>query len=577
MADTPNGNKRADSQTGAEPSMEKRLLLAFVLMGAVLFLTPYLYRNITPPAPAPQPAASKTQTAAEPAKPEAAEKAASAPAAVAPVTAEKEELFTINTDVYSLTLSNRGGVVRSWTLKHYKDSAGKPLELVNPAGAPKTGYPLSLAFRDKTPDVNVNDVLYAAKPTPDGLGIDYEYSNGNVVVRKSFRFQKDSYLSAFTSEVTQNGAPVPSFVAWRGGFGDAAVQNAAGAQRVVFYDASAGKLRLKKAGDAEDGALTDTGQFTFAGIQDNYFAAVFLPNDGGQLTVHTIADKVPGAVDKTEKPHVGVAVGGHAQNQFAVFVGPKDVDLLKKINPKLEQLVDFGTWFGWLAKPLFLLVNWLNNHLVHNYGWAIVVVTVIINFAMLPLKLSSMKSMKRMQALQPQIAAINAKYKNVGLRDPRKAEQNAEVMALYKKHGINPMGGCLPMLLQIPFFIAFYSVLQVAIEMRGASWLWVTDLSQPEHLPIHILPVLMVIAQFVMQKMTPAPGQDPAQQRMMLMMPLVFGFMFYNMSSGLVLYWLTSNIVGIGQQWFINRTMPAPAPQPAEAVSGPKPRKGKRG
>jgi len=185
--------------------------------------------------------------------------------------------------------------------------------------------------------------------------------------------------------------------------------------------------------------------------------------------------------------------------------------------------------------------------------------------------------MKKMQALQPQVAAINAKYKNVGLRDPRKAEQNAELMALYKKHGINPMGGCLPMLLQIPFFIAFYSVLQVAIEMRGASWLWVKDLSRPEDLPIHILPVLMVIAQFVMQKMTPAPGQDPAQQRMMLMMPLVFGFMFYNMSSGLVLYWLTSNIVGIGQQWFINRIMPTPAPQPAEAASGPKRGKGKRG
>ena len=581
MADTPNGKKRADFQTGEEPSMEKRLLLAFVLMGAVLFLTPYLYRNVTPTQPAPKPAASKTETpAAQPAKPEAAEaaeKASPAPAPVAPVTAEEEQLFTIDTDIYSLTLSNRGGVVRSWTLKDYKDSAGKPLELVNTAAAPKAGYPLSIAFRDKTPDVNVNDVLYAAKPTPDGLGIDYEYSNGKVAVRKSFRFQKDSYISAFTSEVTQNGAPLPSFVAWRGGFGDAAVQNAAGAQRTVFYDASAGKLRLKSAKDAEDGALTDTGDFTFAGIQDNYFAAVFLPNDGGQLTVHTIADNVPSAVDKNEKLHVGVAVGGHAQNQFAVFVGPKDVDLLKRINPKLEQLVDFGTWFGWLAKPLFLMVNWFNNHLVHNYGWAIVLVTVIINFAMLPLKLSSMKSMKKMQALQPQVAAINAKYKNVGLRDPRKAEQNAELMALYKKHGINPMGGCLPMLLQIPFFIAFYSVLQVAIEMRGASWLWVKDLSRPEDLPIHILPVLMVIAQFVMQKMTPAPGQDPAQQRMMLMMPLVFGFMFYNMSSGLVLYWLTSNIVGIGQQWFINRIMPTPAPQPAEAASGPKRGKGKRG
>jgi YidC/Oxa1 family membrane protein insertase len=580
MADTPNGRNQANPKE--EPSMEKRLLLAFVLMGAVLFLTPYLYKNLAPSAPAPKPAAAPTQTAAtQAAKAEAATPAPpvapTAPAAAAPVTAEKEQLFTIENGVYKLVLSNRGGVVRSWILTKFNDTAGKPLDLVNQASAPKTGYPFSLSFQGKAPDTNVNDVLYAAKPSADGLGIDFEYSNGAVFARKSFRFQKDNYLSQFTSEVTRNGAAIPNFVEWRGGFGDAAVPNAAGSQRAVFYDASAGKLTLKTASDAKNGALKDSGQFSFAGVEDNYFAAVFLPHHDGQVAIQTVSDKVPGAVDSKEQPHVGAAVGGQAENRFSVFVGPKDVDLLRSIDPKLVQLVDFGRWFGWLAKPLFLIVNWLNNNLVHNYGWAIVVVTIIINFAMLPLKFSGMKSMKRMQALQPQIAAINAKYKNVGLRDPRKAEQNAEVMELYKRHGINPMGGCLPMLLQIPFFIAFYSVLQVAIEMRGASWLWVRDLSQPEHLPIHILPILMIIAQFIMQKMTPAPGQDPNQQRMMMLMPLVFGFMFYNMASGLVLYWLTSNVVGIGQQWFINKSMPAPAPQPAEVAAAPKRRKGGRG
>jgi YidC/Oxa1 family membrane protein insertase len=167
-----------------------------------------------------------------------------------------------------------------------------------------------------------------------------------------------------------------------------------------------------------------------------------------------------------------------------------------------------------------------------------------------------------MQALKPQIDTINAKYKNVGMRDPRKAEQNAEVMDLYKKHGVNPMGGCLPMLIQFPFFIAFYKVLAVAIEMRGANWLWVGDLSQPEHLAIRILPVAMIVAQFYMQKMTPTPSTDPNQQKMMMFMPLIFGFMFWSASSGLVLYWLTSNLVGIVQQWFINKSMPAPPSQP---------------
>jgi YidC/Oxa1 family membrane protein insertase len=188
------------------------------------------------------------------------------------------------------------------------------------------------------------------------------------------------------------------------------------------------------------------------------------------------------------------------------------------------------------------------------------------------LKLSNLKSMKKMQALKPQIDAISEKYKGISMRDPRKQQQNEETMALYKKHGANPMGGCLPMIVQIPFFYAFYRVLAVAIEMRHAPWLWVSDLAAPEHLAIHILPIAMIATQFLMQKMTPATSVDPNQQRMMLMMPLVMGFIFYNLPSGLVLYYFTSNLVGIGQQVFFNKTvtiadMPLPLPPP----SGKKP------
>jgi YidC/Oxa1 family membrane protein insertase len=197
-----------------------------------------------------------------------------------------------------------------------------------------------------------------------------------------------------------------------------------------------------------------------------------------------------------------------------------------------------------------------------------VVVTIVLNFILFPLKLSNMKSMRKMQALKPQIDAINAKYKNVGLRDPRKADQNQEVMDLYKKYGVNPMGGCFPMLIQIPFFFAFYRVFTVSVQMRGASWLWVTDLSQPEHLPIKILPLVMIASQFMMQKMTPQPNQDPGQQKMMMLMPLVFGFMFYNFPSGLVLYYLTSNLVSMGQQWFFNHT--ETAQEVARSVELPK-------
>jgi YidC/Oxa1 family membrane protein insertase len=552
-----------------EPSMQKRLLVAFVLMGAVLFLTPYFYKMVMPPAPAPKsaPAPAATPPPAPPTlKPTPATPAAEPAKPPAAVAGAKEELFEVDTKVYHIVFSNQGAVVRSWVLKKYKDSKGKPLDLVNAVGAAKTGYPFSLAFPNKKPPVDVNKVLYAAKPAPGGLGIDYDYSDGKLAVHKSFRFDPTGYLAQISADVTEDGAGVPALIAWRGGFGDAAVENHSGQLRTLVYDNPAGKLITKVAKDAKDGPVNDYGAYAFAGIEDNYFASVFLPHDGGSFSIRTVSDELPEG--GKQEPFAGAEVGGAARNDFGLFVGPKDIEVLRKISPRLEQLVDFGRWFGWLAKPLFLIVNWINDHMTHNYGWAIVVVTILINTAILPLRLSSMKSMKKMQALKPQVDAIGAKYKNVGFRDPRKADQQAEVMELYKKHGVNPMGGCLPMILQMPIFIAFYSVLTIAIEMRQASWLWVHDLSQPEHLPIRILPVAMVIAQFAMQKMTPTPGADPNQQKMMMFMPLIFGFMFYSVSSGLVLYWLTSNLVGIAQQWFINRAMPAPpapAPQPVAA------------
>jgi YidC/Oxa1 family membrane protein insertase len=170
-----------------------------------------------------------------------------------------------------------------------------------------------------------------------------------------------------------------------------------------------------------------------------------------------------------------------------------------------------------------------------------------------------MKSSRRMQAIQPLVNQINERYKGIPMTDPRTQNKQQELMDLYKKHDINPVGGCVPMLLQIPFFFALYRVISLVIELRGAPFLWVSDLSQPETMAIRILPLLLVITQFLSQKMTPTPGADPAQQRMMMFMPLLFGYMFWWASAGLVLYWLTSNVVGIGQQLLLNRITPAPA------------------
>jgi YidC/Oxa1 family membrane protein insertase len=385
-------------------------------------------------------------------------------------------------------------------------------------------------------------------------------------VKKVFEFGKQSYLARVTSQVSQNGMMLPHSLEWRGGFGDETISNPAAVQHALLYDPNAARsygvfnneLQKKDAKDAKNGPVTSSGQYTFAGIEDGYFAGVFLPTGSSSLKLTTYSDNVPR--DGKDEPRVGAAVGGEGVNSFELYVGPKDVEILKQVNPKLEQVVDWGT-FGIIAKPFFEALKWMAGRVGGNYGWAIILLTIAINTVLFPLKFTSMKSSKKMQAIQPQIAAINARYKGLSLNDPKKADQNAEIMALYKDNGVNPAGGCLPMLIQLPFFFAFYKVLGVAIQLRGAHWLWVTDLSQAETLAIHVLPLILIATQFLTQKMTPSPGVDPTQQKMMLVMPLVLGYMFYFASSGLVIYWLTGNLVGIAQQWILNRGTPKPTPK----------------
>jgi len=335
--------------------------------------------------------------------------------------------------------------------------------------------------------------------------------------------------------------------------------------RFLGFEVGQGTLVTKDAKSVKDGPYSTAGNFSFAGLDDKYFACVFLPKDNVSTKVEFLKDDAPVTPGGKDEMQVGAEVGGDSVNHLTAFVGPKDVDLLRVVDPKLQQLIDWG-WYGVIAKPIFIAMHWLNDNAIHNYGWCIIIVTIAINLIVLPLRFSSLKSQRKMQRLQPQISAINAKYKGLSLRDPKKAQQNQEVMELYKKEGVNPLGGCLPMLIQLPLLYAFYKVLAVTIELRGAHWLWVTDLTQPEQLAIHMLPIIMIVTQFIAQKMTPTPGMDPAQAKMMGFMPLMFGFLFYNASSGLVLYWLTSNVVGIVQQWMINKTMPSP-PAPAPKLA----------
>lgn len=551
-----------------ELSMEQRLLLAFVLMGGVIFLSQYLL-----PKP-PQPAAQQKK-AAEPAKkqeaPAATPGAPAAPATPEPATlvsGQQAEFPVFENALYRVKFSNKGAVVMDWELKKFTDNNGKPLNLVNGENATQLGVrPFTYQYKDQKPSAELNDKLFAVTRSADG--ITFDYNDGATVARKSFRFVNGRYLVEVDSAVSEKNAAITHALVWRGGFGDHTVPKAYAAQFAVYLPPSDSSPTTFENSKASDGPIANAGSYVFAGLQDQYFAAVALPKPGQTIELTALSDSLPEPPKSNDRmPFVGAGLSIAGRNQFTMFVGPKDLDLLGETDKRLVSLVDWG-WFGWIGRPLFAALRWLDSSLVHNWGWSIIILTIVINIALIPLKLSSMKSMKKMQTLQPEIQRINDKYKGVGFNDPKKQEQNKEVMDLYNKHGVNPAGGCVPMLLQFPFFIGFYKVLSVAIELRGTQWYWVKDLSQPETLAVRILPLLMIGSQFYLQKMTPTSGMDPSQARMMLLMPLMMGFLFYNASSGLVLYWLTGNLVGIAQQLLFNKLMPAsPVPQIAAKKKG---------
>ncbi len=561
----------------APPSIEKRLPLALGLMMLVLVISQYIFK----PAPGPKPvtpandkAAAKLAEKPALATPAAALPAIPAPKATGQIQASSERTTDIDTDLYHIVFTNRGAAVKSWVLKKYQDNSGKPLQLINPA-AKDVPPAFTIEVTGQKLTVDPNTVLYRATVSPDRTGVEYEFSDGTTTIHKSFQFGKDTYQAQVKSQVFENGTAVPHFLMWRGGFGDQTVHAAPATEHTVYYDQAAGKLRTDTTKAAKNGPVTRTGNYAFGGLEDNFFAAVALATDSESLQIRTYSDEVKPPNEDKGTLYIGAGISTGTQNDFALFVGPKDIEILKKVNPKLSQIVDWG-FFGIIAKPLFLWLNWTNDHWTNNYGWAIVVVTLIINLALFPFRITSLKSARKMQKLQPQIQAINAKYKNVSMRDPKKAEQNQEVMDLYKREGVNPVGGCLPMLVQLPFLYAFYRVLSIAIQLRHAPWLWVSDLSAPESLPIHLLPIILVATQFGTQKLTPAAGVDPNQQRMMMLMPLFFGFMFYYLSSGLVLYYLTGNLIGIGMQLVINKFMPTAAPAPAPVSKAPVKRTAKK-
>jgi YidC/Oxa1 family membrane protein insertase len=257
---------------------------------------------------------------------------------------------------------------------------------------------------------------------------------------------------------------------------------------------------------------------------------------------------------------LGAAVGNPSGPMVArMYVGPKALATLESVpvptivgaEPDLRALINFGFW-GVIARPLFLWLRWTYDF-IHNWGWAICIQTLIINLALMPLRISSMKSALKMQKIQPQMNSIKEKYKKYSMRDPRRQEMNQEIGELMKREGVSPVGGCLPLVIQMPFLFAYYRMLGVAIDLRHAHWFWVRDLSAPD--PYHILPIAIIITMLFTQRMTPQAGMDPSQQKMMnLMMPMMLGIISWSLAAGLCLYWSEGNLIALGQQIIMNRT-----------------------
>ena len=559
--------------------MERRVFTAIVLSFLVLYA--YQAYFAPPPPSAPKPAAATSAPAApiqapadaKPSSPPASAPPASTPAAGAAVssaspppqavvsdTAERE--ITVETDKVTAVFTNRGGRLLHWRLKEYRDNSGQPVDLV-PSGLPASeALPFSLRVpEDPNLTSRLNDALYRvdgegnridATRSPAALAFEFEDVAG-AHVRKEFRFDPATYVVALSVTATNGDQTLNPTVAWGPGPGDVtpAPANPGFFNRTTILGPP--ELLLHRAGKVERIAINkiseqpiQEGQFRFAGVDDHYFMiAVVNP---GQARLESRALVVPGSGD-TRRQLISHAVRfPQPPMNVRFFLGPKQFDLLRSIDSELVRAVNFGM-FGWLAVPLLGALKWLHD-IVGNWGWSIVLLTVLINLAMFPLRHKSVVSMRKMQELQPQLKAIQDRYANLKVADPARQKMNTEVMNLYREKGVNPASGCIPMLLMMPVLFAFYALLTQAIELRGASfgW-WIKDLSQPD--PFFVIPILVSLTMFWQQKMTPAAG-DPTQRQMMMFMPIVFGFIFLTTAAGTALYWFVSNVWAIAQQYFTN-------------------------
>ena len=546
------------------------IILSFlILLGYQYFFTP----TAQPPVPvqteqqqgttpAVQPAAGSTAPTDQPATAAAPAVPASVPAQLAPTIAVDENArdIVVDTPLYTATFFEQGGGLKSFVLNKYRvarEEDAPPMEMVttrNPAEYPMVfsldnGVDVPLFKADK-------ELLHLNEGGTGKLRMTTTLANG-LTIERELGFDAGTYLISSSYTVTNTGSDplqiTPAFT-----MSNEPYKSGSTTSRYLFSGPAIyvnGELQQIKAKKLATGPQILQGRVSWSAYEDNYFMTALIPtaSSTGMVTVSPVSDNTVRTVitDGT----TSLAAGESRIFQYHAYIGPKKLAYLKDIGFDLSEAINFG-WFDVLAKPMLFLLNFFYAY-IGNYGIAIILLTCLIKGSFWPITQKGMKSMKNMQKLQPKVAKLKEKFKD----DPTK--MNQEMMAMYKTYKVNPIGGCLPMVIQIPFFFALYRVLMAAIELRHAPFmLWINDLSAPDRLMIgidipvlHGIPVLTLLmggSMYLQQKMTPTTA-DPTQAKIMQFLPVIFTFMFINFASGLVLYWFVNNLLSILQQQLINR------------------------
>lgn len=471
--------------------------------------------------------------------------------------ATEETLTSIYTDKFSIKISNKGGVLKSIRLEKYHDEFNEPIEMI-PSFSDLKFHPLSVSFDNPKATELENNALYTVKEE-----IIYDKKNKkNKIIRLTFNdgngnfFEKtllfnNTYIIKFKGTFFYNYKIIHPTVYWGPG-----IQAMTLKQKKSYgwsYKETKGvswttnKIEILRKNIKNN--PINLQNVEWAGIHNNYFLIAFIPQAKSNKAIfnlpqYSIAPEITDNLINT-----GIKSENDTVN-LDLYIGPKDIEILRPIGHNLAEAIDYG-FFGFIAKALLEALKFIYKY-IHNYGIAIILLTILIKIIFYPLTYKSMQSMDKMKKIQPQVKAIREKYKKIPFSDPRTQKMNKEIMELYRKNGINPTSGCLPLLLQLPVLWGFYSLLSIAIEIRGQPFfLWIKDLSKPD--PYYITPILMGISMLWQQKITPS-GADPMQQKLMMFMPIFFTFLFLNAQSGLVIYWLFNNILSIIQQVYFTNT-----------------------